>query len=246
MKRLSHFAVSLAFALPLLTVLGGCGKETATCVCDLSELQELVTALEKQVAAQQAEIADLQASSAIQLNPYLTISSAMINGLAGPHVILDGVNLHIRNGSGATSTINALGNLLVGYNEEPRGLSSGDRGGSHNLIVGIQHNYSSYGGLVAGYGNTVSGEASSISGGRYNTASGKFSSIGGGDSNTASGQYSSVSGGAYNTASGKASSVSGGIVNMARGFYATVSGGQAETASVDCNWVADNDDCTPD
>ena len=40
--------------------------------------------------------------------------STTLDGLAPPHVIFDGVNLHVRNGSGQTDTNNGLGNLVIG------------------------------------------------------------------------------------------------------------------------------------
>ncbi len=228
---------------------------------NFAALEETLNALEAQVATQQTEIATLQAdlttidnrltttegdivsldgrlttvenNDALLLEPCLTITSDTINGLVGPHVIFEGVNLHIRNGSGATSTINALGNLVVGYNEEPfDGLNPGDRDGSHNFIVGREHRYLSYGGFVAGFRNTVSGFGSSISGGAGNDVIGNYSSVSGGLNNTASGNYySSVSGGYSNTASSGYSSVSGGYDNTASGMYSSISGGATNTAS---------------
>jgi len=50
-------------------------------------------------------------------------------------------------GSGATEgMINGLGNLIVGYNEDVG--SNATRTGSHNLVVGIEHSYSSYAGSL--------------------------------------------------------------------------------------------------
>ncbi len=92
---------------------------------------------------------------------------------------ISGINVQIVNDSGTTDgAVDGLGNLIVGYNEL-RGLGD-DRTGSHNLIVGDEHNYSSYGGLVAGHFNTISGLFASVSGGRSNTASGQYSSVSGG------------------------------------------------------------------
>ena len=139
-------------------------------------------------------------------------------------VTISGANLHIVNGTGTTDgAVNGLGNLIVGYNEE-RGTDD-DRSGSHNIVAGDYNNYSSYGGLVAGYNNNISGIYASVSGGINNTASNGFSSVSGGESNIASGDYASVSGGFSNTASGVASSVSGGRRNTASGTSASVSGG---------------------
>jgi hypothetical protein len=147
----------------------------------------------------------------------------------GNDIFFDGVNVHVRNGSGNTETTNGTGNLIVGYNEL-RG--SGDtRTGSHNLVVGKEHNFSSYGGLVAGIYSSVSGPYASVSGGSYNTASGLYSSVSGGYSNTASGWEASVSGGRNNTASEEHSSVSGGFSNTASSLDSSVSGGSFNMAS---------------
>jgi len=60
---------------------------------------------------------------------------------SGTDIYFDGVNVHVRNGLGSTSSKNGAGNLIVGYNEV-RG--SGDvRDGSHNIVVGQQLNFSS-------------------------------------------------------------------------------------------------------
>jgi hypothetical protein len=155
----------------------------------------------------------------------------------------NGVNVQVVDGTGDTEdTPNGLGNLIVGYNE-----SNGDtRTGSHNLVVGQFHTYSSFGGLIAGYNNSVTGTTATVSGGRQNTASGSYASVSGGQLNTASGSLASVSGGEENTASGSFASVSGGeentsgaggawvsggLRNTATGLRASVSGGKENTAS---------------
>lgn len=148
-------------------------------------------------------------------------------------VYFAGCNVHVVNGLGGTNTTNSLGNLIVGYNEDVGGFNrSGNapplnRSGSHNLIVGPEHAYSSYGGFVAGATNTISGSFASVSGGAVNSASGPYSSVSGGHHNTASGNPApSVSGGAFNTASGDSTSVSGGDGNTASGTASSVSGGR--------------------
>ncbi|NQT21686.1 MAG: hypothetical protein HQ592_18415, partial [Planctomycetes bacterium] len=150
--------------------------------------------------------------------------------LNGNDVTFSGVNVRIVNGTGTTDgTVNGLGNLIVGHNEL-RG-SGDDRSGSHNIVVGRWQNFTSYGGLVAGHYNTISGQYASVSGGSGNTASGNGSSVSGGMLNGASGPQSSVSGGVANTASGYESSVSGGSGNTASGNSSSVSGGEANTTS---------------
>ena len=94
----------------------------------------------------------------------------------GNDITFSGANLHIVNGTGTTGgAVNGLGNLVVGYNEL-RGTGD-DRTGSHNMVVGKNHNYSSYGGLVAGLSNTISGGFASVGGGQYNEASGDCASV---------------------------------------------------------------------
>ena len=164
----------------------------------------------------------------------------------GDLLTFSGMNVAIVNGQGTTHSTNGLGNLIVGYNEDHtdpgchpsssdcqyfKDNAADSRTGSHNLIIGVDHTYTSYAGLVTGRNNTISGIFAQVSGGRSNTASGDYSTVSGGASSTASGEGASVSGGVTNTASGTYSSVSSGWVNIASAFAASVSGGQANTAS---------------
>ena len=148
----------------------------------------------------------------------------------GDEVMFEKCNVHIRSGNGKTDgTVNGLGNLIIGYNE-----GSGQnikRTGSHNLVLGPEHAYSSFSGLVIGRENTISAPYASVSGGRLNTASGFAASVSGGSVNTARADFASVSGGKSNEARGLASSVSGGISNLAQGEYASVTGGSDNAAS---------------
>jgi hypothetical protein len=100
----------------------------------------------------------------------------------GNDIIISGANLHLRNGEGTTASANGLGNLVVGYNEL-RGADD-DRTGSHNVVVGSRHNYSSYGGLVAGLQNAIAGAFASVAGGQGNHAGGAQAAIGGGENIT--------------------------------------------------------------
>jgi hypothetical protein len=146
-----------------------------------------------------------------------------------PEVVITGANLRLVNGLRATATANGLGNLVVGYNESREGAN--ERAGSHNVVVGLGHNYSSFGGLVVGRQNEIRGAFAAVSGGFDNTASGANASVSGGIFNRASGASASVSGGFDNTASANATSVCGGQGNTASGASAAVSGGQGNTAS---------------
>ncbi len=169
-------------------------------------------------------------------------------------LLIEGVNVQIVNGAGTTDSTNSTGNLIIGYNKDVDSVwnnicSIGDydtqadceahggtwghnqRQGSHNLVIGDLHQYTQYGGFVAGFNNAINGKWASVSGGTRNTASGKNASVSGGKGNTASGNYASVSGGYKNKASGSLASVSGGYINTASGVEASVSGGYHNIAS---------------
>jgi hypothetical protein len=100
---------------------------------------------------------------------------------AANEVVINGANLRIVNGLGDTRTTNGLGNLIVGYNDTRGGLVTDDiRTGSHNVVVGRQLNYGSFGGLVVGELNDILGQFASVSGGTGNRALGGYSSVSGG------------------------------------------------------------------
>ncbi len=141
----------------------------------------------------------------------LSLSSDPNVGGTNTLLTITGVNVQIVDGKGSTDSTSGLGNLIIGYNRAGNDQGSGDvRTGSHNLILGDQNNYGSFGSLVAGNDNTVSGAYASVSGGQNNTASGYAASVSGGVDNTASYYYASVTGGESNVASSFAASVSGG------------------------------------
>ena len=143
----------------------------------------------------------------------------------GYDIYIEGCNLHVRNGVGQTDSINNLGNLIIGYNEDNIGTSN-DRSGSHNLVVGSEHTYSSYGGFVAGSRNTISGVFASVCGGEANKARGDFSSVTGGGDNIAAHLLTHIGGGFFNQAIDQPyASVSGGGANLARGFMSHIAGG---------------------
>ncbi len=206
----------------------------------LDEIATLLAALEARMTAVEASVAALDGRvvTVEDLTQFQSVQTADINGLVGPHLVFERANLHVRSASGATDdggTPLGLGNLVVGYNEEPTALLAGERAGSHNLIVGPQHRYLHTGGLVAGANNTISGVSTSVSGGRGNTASGGVASVSGGDTNSALGGGSSVSGGFMNTADG---GVAGGEGNTATGTYSSVGGGLARSVLGDHDWSA--------
>ncbi len=172
-----------------------------------------------------------------QLMAYVSVDVSL------DRVTLTGANLQIVSGAGTTdAAVNGLGNIIIGYDLD----SSDDKTGSHNLVVGDGHTYSSYGGIVGGHNNALTGIMASILGGHnngaagdyatvgggyYGRASGAESTIGGGMGNVASGQYAAVSAGYYGDAIGDKSSVSGGVYNQATGSHSSISGGYSGLAS---------------
>jgi hypothetical protein len=117
----------------------------------------------------------------------------------GNEIVFNNVNVVIQNGAGM-GRVNGTGNLVVGYD---------DPSGSHNIFVGSRNRCSSYGSIITGTGNVVSGKYAAITGGSNNSASGDFAVVLGGQDNKASGSYSSILGGQDNKAKGEFSSING-------------------------------------
>lgn len=168
-------------------------------------------------------------------------------------IIFAGCNVHVQSGEGPgnLNKTNGKGNLIIGYNElvvtvpsttgrKITRNASTDRSGSHNLIVGPGHSYTAHGGIVTGFGNSIYGEYTSVSGGYGNQANGFASSISGGADNVAVGEGASVSSGMFNNASGDYSIVTGGNFNTAGGKY-SVYVGDAFIEPGDC--TGDNTIC---
>jgi hypothetical protein len=152
------------------------------------------------------------------------------SGVGGkPTIQFSGVNVQVVSGAGSTNAaVNGEGNLAIGYDENKEGKQ---QTGSHDLILGEEQTFTSYGGILAGRFNTISAPFASVTGGYGNTASEFAASVSGGGGNTASAFASSVSGGGFNRASGGEASVSGGQANTAKGLDASVSGGKENLAS---------------
>lgn len=193
---------------------------TVTQNVNLDSMENTISSLQRGSTMQSSAITALQTK---------TESMSVITDNEQPTVRFTGVNVQIVSGSGSTDgDVNGKGNLIVGYNEAT-GMTF--KTGSHNLIVGKWHSYSSYGGMVVGEQNTISNKFSSVSAGSLNKATGEYSSVSGGWYNTASGEDSSISGGKFNQAIGTQSSITGGENNETTGQYSSISGGNNNTAS---------------
>ena len=218
--------------------------------------------LEDRIIALEAKVAALEANQAVQIGQlgYMRLDTNELNGVIGPHVIFEGVNLHLQNGADSSWAVNGLGNFIVGYNEIPEGihygdLLPGDRSGSHNYVAGWRNRFTqnAYCGVVVGEGNSIGGEKAiaiggdgnqamasqaSVVGGFRNTAMGDNSVIAGGVWNQTIGNHSVVSGGEQNRGVGDGSTITGGNYNEALGPLSSVSGGFQRTATGEHDWTA--------
>jgi hypothetical protein len=144
--------------------------------------------------SQLSQLASIQSSNVFALNSFVSIDPNPENGVIGPHITFKGANIHIVSGSGSTNdngSPTGLGNLIIGYDENPAlaglaPLAAGDRGGSHNLVIGRWNKFTrnAFSGLVAGEVNTVGAEAATVTCGIFNTASAPFASVSGGGSSS--------------------------------------------------------------
>jgi len=227
---------------------------SAALTADLAAAEGRIDTLETDLAAAEGRIDTLEAGNTA-LTADLATAEGRVGALEttlagvsrdGDLLTFEGMNVQVTNGEGRTASTNGLGNLIVGYHEDHTtndcqpsaddcqyvgdGVAD-SRSGSHMLIVGVDHAYTSYGGIVAGQNNTTSGFFASVTGGIRNTASGGNASVTGGIRNTASGANASVTGGLGNTASGGNASVTGGVENIASGDSGSVTGGSVNVAS---------------
>lgn len=176
-----------------------------------------------------------------------------------PTVRFTGVNVQVVSGLGATNgdpsdpssidlapaSTNGAGNLIVGYNE-PGNLAGDDRTGSHNLVVGSQLSYRSFGGRVFGQQNVVEAPFAGVGGGQFNAARAPFSTVAGGDSNETFGWNAAICGGEHNVAVGFGASVAGGFGNLAFGDFSAVAGGQNNIAASSSSTIAGGSSNTVD
>jgi uncharacterized coiled-coil protein SlyX len=191
----------------------------------VGSLESDVGDLETDVGTLQTDVGTLQSGVSALLTLTASMSLETVDGQ--PTLRFTGVNVQVVDGTGSTAGANSLGNLIVGYNEN----SSDVRTGSHNLVVGPNHSYSSYGGFVAGRDNTVNGSNATVAGGTGNTATNGDSAVLGGFDNEANGTASVIVGGRNNEATGEHSAVLGGELNDSAGLRTTVAGGFNNTAN---------------
>jgi hypothetical protein len=192
----------------------------------LGNFTRTTLATESQVSGLIARIGALESTlSKVSYDPDGTNSNGK------PTLTITGANLQLLSGSGNTAAApNGTGNLIVGYDE-----NAGDQTGSHNILLGYGHRFTSYGGLIGGQNNALDGPLGAVLG-LANTvqAGGVRASITGGNGNTVLAENASVSGGAVNYVSGRNSSIVGGDRGTVSGQSSSILGGWSNTVSGNC------------
>ena len=212
--------------------------------CGPAAAQDTLASLAAQVKALTAQAKDASALAARQQqsidslrasNDLLTSRLGCVLRFSGPRdFIVDGCNLHLQNGMGQTRTMNGYGNLIIGYNKN----EVSTRTGSHNLILGDLHEYTSYGGIVSGTENTLAAPEAAILGGGQNHANFISAVILAADRGQADGNVVLIGGQRnYGSADAHFSAVIGGIENQVTGPSSVVVAGQLNIASGGASFV---------
>lgn len=187
-----------------------------------------VTALTTRVATLESEVATLR-----------ELLAGVTREENGNTLRFSGMNVQIVSGSGATDgTLNGRGNLIIGYNEALDNFLN--QSGSHNLVVGRVHSFSSWGGVIFGENNYTSAPSASVLGGSSNDAYAELSTVVGGAGNSTNGKWSVISSGQFNTTLGEYSSVLSGTANVANGPRVTTAGGYEVINTRSHSWGGNN------
>ncbi|MEM9305192.1 MAG: hypothetical protein AAGE01_23985 [Pseudomonadota bacterium] len=155
-----------------------------------ADVDQLIEALIDRIEALEAANGESSSAAMTRLVEALTVE--------GDTLRLDGVNLQLTSGVGATTPNsdfqNGLGNLILGYNAG----ADLDRSGTHNLVIGDGNSWVGSTGVVVGGGHSIGDRAVAL----------------GGASNTAL-AGSIALGGAQNSARQSSSVLIGGLLNEA-------------------------------
>ena len=236
-----HALIVAALPLALALACGDAAAQEPTLAGLAAQVKALAAQLKQAdaLAARQQQALDTLRAS----NESLRAKLGCVLRLSGPRdFVVDGCNLHVQNGVGQTGTINSYGNLIIGYDKN----EGATRTGSHNLILGDLQEYTSYGGIVSGTENTLTGANATILGGGQSHANFVGAVILGADRGQADGNvvlvggsrnygsadahFGAVVGGVENHVTGASSVVVAGTLNVGAGGNSLVCGGSENTA----------------
>jgi len=205
-------------------------------------MKTIITALVTAAATMFAMRSDLTPEQAAILSHMSIVRLSDGQGGSVPTLRISDLNVQIVNGTGSTSTINKLGNLIIGYNEQNPDDSY--LLGSHNLVMGIANKYgdTAYGGIVTGENNNIWGPHSSIVSSRDSKNDGTFSSIIGSENSQVfiDAEFGDIFGGESNAVVADNATVTGGLGNFINinGPWGSVSGGWIRTVFTPRDWAA--------
>jgi hypothetical protein len=182
--------------------------------------------LEARIEELESTLEKLSSVGVGKLNHYLTFHEE--NGCITAR--LTGINVQIVNGEGSTKTANCKGNLILGYNE-PSSEMAVERSGSHNLVIGIRHNYSSYCGIVNGESNNMAAEYGAVLNGWECSVNASHVTMCSGYDHKGNGAYSTILSGFDNGGTGNRAVFLDGTNNRAEHDNTIFIGGGGETSS---------------
>ena len=230
-------ALASAFAMPSAMAAPACqGAPLQILNClnsAVGQLQAQLTSAQTTIQNQQSSLVGLSSDNASLQARVVALENGLLSDLDGVlyvdngDIVFHDTNVVIQNGTGTTDGVNGTGNLILGYNED----DGGDiKVGSHNLVLGSNHTYTSYGAIITGFDNNGLGANASIIGGTGNQALAIRSAVIGGTDNITNASNSVVVGGELNTTNGTRSVVVGGYGNAADNTLASLFGGDAMTS----------------
>jgi hypothetical protein len=104
--------------------------------------------------------------------------------------------------------------------------------GSHNLVIGVDQEYTGYDGLGVGINGAVTAPFGAVAGGGGNAVTGPWASVVGGVRNEAAREGSSIAGAGLNRTTAFEAFVGGGLENEASGEASALLGGSKEKATM--------------
>jgi hypothetical protein len=234
----------------LLACVAGCEGDSKSKVTDrrIAALARRLSEVEAALAQRDARLAQLERSSA-QKTHALQAALDELQGLAellpfvrveDDSIIFEGANIHIRNATGETNSVDGTGNLIMGHNE-PRADGDVVRTGSHNVVVGPGHSYASYCSYVGGKENSTTGPYSTVLTGTNNEATGRAAVVVAGTQNAATGLDDVVVTGYRNRAEGNMGLVGTGSENTNSGSLSAIVTGQRTELNQDSVVIAGPD-----